>query len=124
MYFGQGSQCLAIDARFFTEETSTSPDINLQDLVDRVKFTVDGQLVEPRGLGNDRYVFYACFRISHLSEGLHVASIKLTRFSGVEEVFEWAFRVNGSLVSRSSGELANLVSFPSFTVTLPTPGIP
>jgi hypothetical protein len=124
MFFGQGSQCLAVDLRFFTEEAAASPNIGLQDLVDRVRFAVDGNLVEPTDLGSDRYAFNACFRIDHLSEGLHLAMIYLKRFSGVEESFEWAFRVDGDLASRSSDELASLVSLPAFEVTSPAPGIP
>src|SRR5664279_5349385 len=55
IYFGSGIQCLDVYLRFFTDEQTTSPNIGLTDLTDKVQFVIDGNNVDPEELANDRY---------------------------------------------------------------------
>jgi hypothetical protein len=117
LYFGRGLYCVDTYLGFFVETHFAEPGISLADLVDLVQFELDGQEVSAEALGNDRYVFTACFNIQYVSTGLHFATIYLTSFSGEEVSYSWAFRVNGDLSSHNFEELATVVSVPPLILT-------
>lgn len=113
IFFGMDSQCVSVNAGFFAGEAVENGDLKLTDVVDKVRFTLDGQAVAQSGIGNDRFAIYGCFQIVSLSEGLHTASITLTDFSGGEANYSWAFNVKGRLAEGSDGTAAAHVDLPS-----------
>lgn len=112
IYFGEGSQCLDIFLGFFTDTEHSPPNISLDDLINKVRFTLDGHPAEVRGLGNNRNALHACFNIENLKEGLHIASMTVTNFSGNEASYTWVFRANEALQSLNEEALATAVTFP------------
>jgi hypothetical protein len=123
VFFGAGTQCVEINGGFFTDEVLSNGSASLSDFADNVAFIVDGNPVEVIGLGNDRFAFYGCFVIDRLGEGLHAVTLKLTKFSGVEATYSWAFRMKGQAAGLSHDALAALVELPT-VLTMPNPANP
>jgi hypothetical protein len=56
------------------------------------RFTIDGYLTGGDMFGSLAWQT-ACFDVSNLSAGLHLASVELTTRDGVEHTYSWAFRI-------------------------------
>ena len=112
--FGNRDLCPVVKLGFFENTDAFPMDISLDKLVDKVEYSLDGWDVKAVGLGDSRFYFFSCFNIDLLPEGLHVATIRLTRFSGATVTYSWAFRVEGSLAGLSFEKLAEKVTLPDF----------
>ena len=112
--FGNKALCPIVKMGFFENTEDFPMGISLDELVDKVGYSLNGNRVEVTGLSDSRFYLYSCFSVNHLEEGFHIATIHLTRFSGEEVNYTWAFRVDGNLAGLSFDELALMISMPDF----------